>query len=437
MNKQDHSPAARFRRPRVLFLAGGLGLVLAVWCFREPLRQHIAEHATLTNDAPSPELVMEMIENSEDRAVAVLAAWNSGKIVHREAALRGLSNVIPISSPLPPELDGMLQSAALDPDLNVRETAFTILRSRNHPASTTLASAQLHDADPHVRLLGLNLLKHLDPATSVPLVVPLLNDPDPLIVVMTLKVLEKAGGEDFGVKLRDAAMLPNAATDLNEPSPVGLEKTREGAQRALAWWENHRTEYKPAGIQPPDPAWRERPPVSAGDFELRSLEGRRVRLADFRGRVVLLNFWTTWCTACVAEMPELVALQKKHADQVTVLGISLDFVPDSHGHLGGHAAVEEQQDSPGDHHDGERNNAALRRVREKIARTARARKVNYPILLDEENAVGGRFNGGELPTTVIVDADGYVRRRFVGTRSRAAFEAMIAEASAPWGNARR
>ena len=81
-----------------------------------------------------------------------------------------------------------------------------------------------------------------------------------------------------------------------------------------------------------------------------------------------------------------------------------------------------------DHDDHEATTAALKRVREKVARTAKARNINYPVLLDEHNEVGGRYNGGELPTTVIVDAQGNVRRRFIGARNLAVFEAMIAEA---------
>ena len=50
-------------------------------------------------------------------------------------------------------------------------------------------------------------------------------------------------------------------------------------------------------------------------------------------------------------------------------------------------------------------------------------------LLDEHNEVGGRYNGGELPTTVLVDAQGNVRRRFIGARGIVVFEAVIAEAS--------
>jgi hypothetical protein len=129
-------------------------------------------------------------------------------------------------------------------------------------------------------------------------------------------------------------------------------------------------------------------------------------------------------------MPELIALQKQHGEQLAIIGVSLDFVPDSHGHIGGHPAVEEQ----GAHAEedlNQRNSAALKKVRDKVARTVKARGINYTILLDEKNEVGGRFNGGELPTTVIVDTNGNVRHRFVGARGLAVFEAMIAEAGQP------
>ena len=73
----------------------------------------------------------------------------------------------------------------------------------------------------------------------------------------------------------------------------------------------------------------------------------------------------------------------------------------------------------------------LQKIRDKVIRTVKARGINYPVLLDEHNEVGGRFNGGALPTTVIVDAQGEVRRRFVGARSLPVFEAMIAESRQP------
>ena len=259
--------------------------------------------------------------------------------------------------------------------------------------------------------------------------IPLLDDADPLILTLSIKLLEHWSGQNFAIKISDTVATENETTGLKEYSDANLEKAKAGAARAMTWWAEHQSEFPPVKLKVPPEAYSTRRPVPAGDFQLRTLEGKHVKLSDFRGKVVLINFWTTWCTACVSEMPELIALQKKHADNLVIVGVSLDYVPDSHGHIGGHAAVEEQKHSDGDHDDHEANAAALKRVREKVARTVKARGINYPILLDEKNEVGGRFNGGELPTTVIVDAQGNVRRRFVGARNLPVFEAMIAEAS--------
>src|SRR5258708_18247870 len=173
-----------------------------------------------------------------------------------------------------------------------------------------------------------------------------------------------------------------------------------GAGRAKAWGAKRKSEFPPVRLEVPPEAWSARQVVPAGDFQLRTLDGKRVRLSDLRGKVVLLNFWATWCSACVSEMPELIALQKKHVDNLVIIGASLDYVPDSHGHIGGHAAVEEQKHSDGDHNDHEATAAALKRVREKVACTAKARNINYPVLPGETNDVGGRHKRCEPTTTV-------------------------------------
>jgi thiol-disulfide isomerase/thioredoxin len=409
----------------------GIILVVGVWALREPLRRRISQSATLANPAPPPELVEEMIEASADRTAAIIAAWNTGKFVHREVAVREIAGRVTAEQHLPTELESIVLAGSLDVDMNVRETALGILQNRKHPALAALAVAQLHDCDPQVRLLGLNYLRHVEAGIGVPAVIPLLDEDDPLISVTGLKCLENWTGQKFGVKLSDAAPRENEKTGLIEYSAGSRDKAMAGAQLAKAWWVEHQSEFRPAQLEVPPEAKAARKPLPAGDFSLRALDGRSVSLAELRGKVVLINFWTTWCTACVSEMPALIALQKRHGDQLAIIGVSLDFTPDSHGHIGGHAAVEEQNQGNGEHDDHQRDQAALKKVRNKVIRTAKARGVNYTILLDEENEIGGRFNGGELPTTVIVDAQGNIRRRFVGARSLPVFEAMIAEASQP------
>ena len=66
-----------------------------------------------------------------------------------------------------------------------------------------------------------------------------------------------------------------------------------------------------------------RPGQLEPDFSLRDLDGRTVALADYRGKVVLLNFWATWCEPCRQEIPEFIQLQKSNS-KLQILGISLD-----------------------------------------------------------------------------------------------------------------
>jgi len=225
--------------------------------------------------------------------------------------------------------------------------------------------------------------------------------------------LENWTGHTFGVKLAETVPTENKVTGLMEYGGESAAKAKAGAARAKAWWAEHRTEFTPVHRPVPAHAFAALEPVPAGDFSLSTLAGQRVRLSDFHGKVVLINFWTTWCTACIGEMPELIELQKRHHDQLVILGVSLDCVPDDDG----------------DSHAGAR--PSLNEIREKVARTVQTRGINYTVLLDEKDSAGARFNGGELPTTVIVDAEGNVRRRFIGARSLSVLEAMIVEASRP------
>src|ERR1017187_3775000 len=65
--------------------------------------------------------------------------------------------------------------------------------------------------------------------------------------------------------------------------------------------------------------------LQAPDFDLPTLDGRRVKLSDFRGKAVLLNFWATWCPPCKIEMPWFVELQKQYGkDGLVVLGVAMD-----------------------------------------------------------------------------------------------------------------
>ena len=131
--------------------------------------------------------------------------------------------------------------------------------------------------------------------------------------------------------------------------------------------------------------------VKAPQFELRDINGRIVRLGDYRGKVVVINFWATWCPPCRAEMPELVRLQREHAKRgLQIIGIT--YPPEE---------------------------------KDRVHRFARSLKVNYPIILGTRQ-IKARFSSDEtLPLTIVIDRDGKVTDIISGILLREEFDEKI------------
>ncbi|HEY6304011.1 MAG TPA: TlpA disulfide reductase family protein [Terriglobales bacterium] len=132
----------------------------------------------------------------------------------------------------------------------------------------------------------------------------------------------------------------------------------------------------------------------APDFELQTLDGKKIKLSDLRGKAVLLNFWATYCGPCKIEMPWFVELQKEYGPQgFQIVGVAMDD-----------ASTED------------------------IAKFAKEMGVNYPILLGTES-VGQSYGGvNALPTTFFVDRDGKIIAREFGLQSRSVFVDHIKKA---------
>ena len=138
---------------------------------------------------------------------------------------------------------------------------------------------------------------------------------------------------------------------------------------------------------------------SAPDFELKSIDGKTVRLSDYRGKAVLLNFWATWCPPCKIEMPWFVDLQKQYAAQgLQVIGVSVDDDADK--------------------------NAA------KIGEFAKQMGLNYVVLLGNDK-VSDQYGGVEgLPTTFYIGRDGKVVGYVQGLVSHSEIEDNVKKALA-------
>jgi len=124
------------------------------------------------------------------------------------------------------------------------------------------------------------------------------------------------------------------------------------------------------------------PSTPAPDFTLRTLEGQNLRLGEQRGRVVLVNFWATWCGPCRQEMPHLNKLYDKYKSSgFVLLGVNVD------------------EDT------------------RQAASVASKLGVKFPVLPDNDKRVSKQYDLSAMPSTVLIDRDGRVRYLHRGYQS--------------------
>jgi len=370
-------------------------------------------------------LVEELVVRDADPLAVLEAFYRTGKIPHRIAALRALSrsSLLDQLKPAP----GWLRDAALDADFQVRELALGLVRFLDRTEATPLVRAALLDLDPELNHVAVRAAVAGGLTNLVTEVVKLLDDGSLNVRIAAASALRQWSGQDFGVR---RSLLGGAYNDLSSEQPEvsseALARVQTGIEQWKAWWAANNAGWPRSEPPPPaEPAEGLRP---APDFVLLDLNGNPVRLSQFRGRPVFVNFWATWCTACWPELPELVKLQNRHGDGLVILGISLDGLPDQHalehGHEGEAPAAEGDEKGHALHPDAATPRDELVRL---VAGYAKLRGINYPVLLDPEGDSSLVYQGNELPVNVLVDSQGYLRRRFVGPRSPEVFDAMIAE----------
>ena len=129
----------------------------------------------------------------------------------------------------------------------------------------------------------------------------------------------------------------------------------------------------------------------APEWKLSGLDGKLVKFSDFRGRVLILDFWATWCGPCRVEIPHFVELQKHYGDKgLTVIGITLD------------------EQGP-----------------EVVKKFVKQLGVNYPIVIGNEKVAEAYGGIDGIPTTFVIDRQGRIVSLHIGYDDKAAFEKEI------------
>jgi cytochrome c biogenesis protein CcmG, thiol:disulfide interchange protein DsbE len=133
-----------------------------------------------------------------------------------------------------------------------------------------------------------------------------------------------------------------------------------------------------------------RNPDPAPDFKLPTLDGKPLSLAGSRGKVILLNFWATWCGPCLAEIPDLIELQTKYKDRLQIIGLTVD----------------------------DENPVAITKMVQETG-------INYPVAIASP-AVRFKYGGiAALPTSFVLDSEGRVVQKHEGLRDPALYETEI------------
>lgn len=125
-------------------------------------------------------------------------------------------------------------------------------------------------------------------------------------------------------------------------------------------------------------------------FSLKDPTGRVISLGDFRGKVLLVDFWATWCAPCKKEMPGYEDLYRRYRSRgLMVVGIALDSDPKA------------------------------------VARFAKKLRVTYPVVINGMDV--SRYGILGIPTTILVDPDGFIRKKVVGFEHEEAIEKALKE----------
>jgi thiol-disulfide isomerase/thioredoxin len=156
----------------------------------------------------------------------------------------------------------------------------------------------------------------------------------------------------------------------------------------LVWRTRSGVPPSPAPDGPPVIRFASNPEPAPG-IVIHELSGKITTMDDLRGKVVLVNFWATWCPPCRVEIPEFIQLQEQHRERLQIIGVSEDDDPEL--------------------------------VREFVEQTG----INYPVVMATPELIAAYGGVPALPTTFVVDTEGRVVQRHLGLLSSEAYDREI------------
>lgn len=136
--------------------------------------------------------------------------------------------------------------------------------------------------------------------------------------------------------------------------------------------------------------------VLAPDFKLKDLDGNDVKLSDYRGKIVFLNFWALWCPYCVEEMPDLNSANEKFAEDGEAIVVTVNA---------------------GDSLD-------------KIKKFMEEKKISLPVLLDSDKSISMEYGASSIPLTYIIDKEGYLYAYIPGKTNEKTLLTIVEEIKA-------
>jgi thiol-disulfide isomerase/thioredoxin len=132
--------------------------------------------------------------------------------------------------------------------------------------------------------------------------------------------------------------------------------------------------------------------AKAPEFKLTGIDGKEVKLSDYKGKIVILDFWATWCGPCRRGIPDLVSLQKEYKNKLVVIGISLDKVSGTD---------------------------------KDVKPFIKEYKINYPVIWGNEKVTKDYGDIQAIPTSFVINQDGNIVDKHVGLVPKEAYVSRI------------